>query len=122
MARLAALLLISVAFCAYADARDPVATQEIEYLISSVESTHGVTFVRNGTSYDAKKAASHLRRKLNYAGSHVRTAEDFIRLCASKSSVSGKPYEVRFDDGRVMSSESYLTGLLAEYRKSHHAS
>lgn len=122
MVRLIALALVGLAVNAYADAPAPNAHEEIDYLISSVESMQGVSFVRNGVSYDAKRAADHLRRKLKYAGSHIKTAEDFIRLCASRSSVSGKPYELKFDDGRVMTSESYLKGKLAEYRKSHQAS
>jgi len=31
-------------------------------------------------------------RKLREAGERIESAEDFIRLCASRSSVSGKPY------------------------------
>ena len=117
--RLAAIVLASLPLDAFAAAPDPNASQEIEYLISSVEHMQDATFVRNGVSYDARKAASHLRMKLKYAGSNVKSAEDFIRMCASRSSISGKPYELRFADGRVMTSESYFTGKLAEYRKSH---
>lgn len=119
MLRLVALVFGSLAFDAFASAPAPNGPQEIEYLISSVESMQGVSFVRNGVSYDPKRAANHLRHKLKIAGSNVKSAEDFIRLCASKSSISGKPYELKFDDGRIVTSESYFTSTLAEYRRSH---
>ncbi len=88
---------------------------KIAYLIASVETLQHAQFVRNGTAYDAKAAANHLRLKLRMAGSRVATADDFIRLCASASSVSGLPYQIRFADGRVVSSEVYLRQKLAEF-------
>ena len=91
--------------------------QEIQYLIMSVQSLHDATFERNGSSYDAARAADHLRRKLKYAGSRVKSAEDFISLCATASSASGKPYEIHFSDGRTVTSAAFLRDRLAEYRK-----
>jgi hypothetical protein len=38
----------------------------------------------------------------------VKTAEDFIRLCGSKSSVSGKAYRIRFSDGTAMDTETFF--------------
>lgn len=58
-----------------------------------------------------------MRTKLRIAGSHVKTAEDFIRYCASESSVSGKPYEIRFPDGRVVYSADFLRQKLREFDK-----
>jgi hypothetical protein len=45
----------------------------------------------------------------------VETADDFIRLCASKSSVSGKPYMIRLPDGKTIKSEEYFRKKLKEY-------
>ncbi len=92
----------------------------IDYLIATVETLQGAQFIRNGTSYDAKAAADHMRLKLRAAGSRVGTAEDFIRLCASVSSISGKPYLIKFADGRMMSSEAYLRQKLAEFPAEQH--
>src|SRR5271156_6047855 len=99
-----------------AQAAEPTSVegQKINYLIASIETLQGAQFIRNGTAYDAKSAANHLRLKVRNAGSRVATAEDFIRLCASVSSISGTPYQIRFADGRVVSSEAYLRGKLAE--------
>jgi hypothetical protein len=93
----------------------PVQSARIEYLISTIESLPSAQFIRNGASYSAKAAADHLRLKLRNAGSRVRSAEDFIRYCASQSSISGLPYRIRFSDGQVISSGDYLRQMLADY-------
>lgn len=92
----------------YAYAQDSSETVKIRYLIGSVETLKGVTFIRNGAEYDAKKAADHLRLKLTAAGDRVKTVEDFIRLCASKSSKSGEAYRMRFPDGTTLDSEVFF--------------
>jgi Family of unknown function (DUF5329) len=88
--------------------------QKIEHLIQSVEQMKNAKFVRNGVEYDAKAAGEHLRMKLRAAGKNVKTADDFIRLCAAKSSVSGKPYQIKFGDGKVVTSEAFLRRKLKE--------
>jgi hypothetical protein len=93
--------------------QDNIEKKKIEFLISSVENLEGAKFIRNGTEYDGKKAAEHLRMKLQHA--LVQTADDFIRLCASKSSVTGKPYMIRFSDGKTIKSEEYFRDKLKEY-------
>lgn len=107
-----------LSFAAFAHAADATSleSQKIAYLIDSVQTLQGAQFIRNGTAYNAKQAADHLRLKLRMAGSRVVTADDFIRLCASASSVSGIPYQIRFPDGRVVSSEAYLRQKLAEFK------
>jgi hypothetical protein len=49
--------------------------------------------------------------------SHCETAEDFIKLCGAKSSQSGKPYQIRFKDGKVVSSGQFLRQELKEFEK-----
>jgi len=100
---------------AYAGNLTPLEARRIEYLIAAIETLTNAQFVRNGTAYDAKDAADHLRLKLRAAGSRVATAEDFIRLCASVSSVSGLPYQIKFADGLTITSEAFLRQKLAEF-------
>jgi hypothetical protein len=88
--------------------------KKIEYLIRSVEQTSNAKFIRNGKTYDAHAAAAHLREKLRAGEGRIRTADDFIRYCASGSSVTGKPYQIRFDDGKVLTSEQFLRAKLRE--------
>ena len=115
MRGLLCLLILSISAFAHAAGSRSLEGQKIDYLIASVETLQGAQFIRNGTAYNAKAAADHLRLKLRMAGSRVATADDFIRLCASASSVSGTPYQIRFSDGRVVSSEVYLRLKLAEF-------
>lgn len=99
----------------YAYAQDSSEAAKIRYLIGSVEALQGVTFLRNGGEYDARKAAAHLRLKLKTAGNRVKTAEDFIRLCGSKSSVSGEAYRMRFPDGTTMYAEAFFRERLKTF-------
>jgi hypothetical protein len=82
-------------------APDPAAEKaKIEFLLKAVaEST--VTFVRNDTEYDGTKAAEHLRAKWRGAGGEIKTARQFIEFCATKSSMSGKAYEIILADRKT---------------------
>jgi len=116
MRGLLCLLILSMSAVAHAADSASLEGRKIDFLIASIETLQGAQFIRNGTSYGAKAAADHLRLKLRMAGSRVATAEDFIRLCASASSVSGTPYQIRLTDGRVVSSEAFLRQKLAEFK------
>jgi uncharacterized short protein YbdD (DUF466 family) len=111
IAVLAILALCSGVVCA----RDTGETKKIDFLISSVENLKGTKFIRNGSEYTGKEAAEHLRMKLKNAGKRVQTAEDFIRLCASKSYISGKPYTIRTSDGKTVTSEDFFREKLRKY-------
>ena len=108
--------ILSISAFAHATDSTSLEGRKIDFLITSIETLQGAQFIRNGTAYSAKDAADHLRLKLRSAGSRVSTAEDFIRLCASVSSVSGTPYQIRFTDGRAVTSETYLRHKLAEFK------
>jgi hypothetical protein len=82
--------------------------QKIEALIHSVEVLPGAHFIRNGSSYEGKAAADHLRTKRNYAGDRIKTAIDFITCCASKSSMSGQPYRIQYANGTTVDAEVYF--------------
>lgn len=89
--------------------------QKIAYLINSVATLKDAAFIRNGTAYDAARAAEHMRLKLRFAGSRVKTAGDFIVYCGTGSLVSGIKYSIRFHDGRTIDSATFLRDKLAEY-------
>ena len=93
---------------AFIAAPAPSDAQTIEALIQAVASLQGATFIRNGTEHTPKEAADHLRLKWRNAGRRVKTAPDFIRTCASGSSLSGKPYELRLRDGRTVRTSDWL--------------
>jgi hypothetical protein len=117
MARLLAIAFLTLAVGANADDRSPAENARIEHLLGIVASLHDAQFIRNGTSYDSAAAVKHLRLKLRAAGLRIKTAEDFISECASASSVSGRPYEIRFSDGQVVLSADFLRQKLLEFDK-----
>lgn len=78
----------------------PQTADEIRGLLEFVEQSD-CRFIRNGAEYSGPRARAHLERKLDYLESknRVKSAEDFIDLAATKSSMSGRTYEVRCSDG-----------------------
>ena len=96
---------------------NPIEREKIDYLISSIEKLPNAEFIRNGTTYDASAAGDHLRLKLKQGQSKIKTVEDFIKYCASTSSVSGEPYKIRYSDGHVVTSEVFLREKLAEFQR-----
>jgi len=101
-------------------ARDTREQQRIDYLLQSLTSLKGAVFIRNGTEYDAAKARAHLESKLAYGGEGVKTAEQFITYCATQSSMSHKPYQIRLSDGRTVTSATFFIGKLKEYDERAH--
>ena len=108
-----ALLALSVANVALATP-DTKAQGEIEYLLSFVQQS-SCEFIRNGASYDASAARDHLAHKLGNIRQRIRTAEDFIRYAASKSSLTGRPYQVNCH-GQEQLASLWLTDALARRR------
>jgi hypothetical protein len=113
------ILLIAIAACLLFYGMAYAATQsendKIQYLITSVENLDGAKFIRNGSEHLPKDAADHLRMKLQKAGKRVKTVDDFIKLCASQSYLSGEPYQIRFADGKTVKTADYFRGLLKQY-------
>ena len=89
----AALLTLSAAVQAAPTAQ---AKREIQGLMDAL-STSSCEFQRNGTWHGRDEARKHLQRKYDYLLKKdlVDTAEQFIERAASKSSISGRAYQVR---------------------------
>ena len=91
--------------------------QKIEVLLASIGRLQGAVFIRNGSEYSAAQAVDHLRYKWKHAGKQVKTAEDFIVLCATKSSMSGLTYRIRLADGKTVDSAVFFLAELAKLKK-----
>ena len=87
----------------------PQEQSRIERLIRVVELRTDMKFIRNGSEYDCSAAAKFLRGKLEAMGREVTSARDFIERIASKSSMSGEPYHVKFADGKTMLAGQFLS-------------
>lgn len=97
-------------------ARQPVPLQQtIDHLLDTV-SQSGLTFRRNGKSFTATEAARHMHKKYEHFRDDIGSVEDFIRLCATRSLVSGKPYTLVDKDGHELATGDWLTRALLEYR------
>jgi hypothetical protein len=100
-----------------ADPLPPAAKAEVTALLDKLTAS-SCQFNRNGDWHSAAEAKSHLERKLSYLEDKnlVKTAEQFIDLGASKSSMSGKPYLVRCGGAAPVESKTWLTRELALVR------
>lgn len=112
---IAAALLISS--LASAQAPPPATAHEVDRLFSALRQSN-CEFSRNGSWYNAQKASEHLQRKYDYLVKKglVTSTESFIDLAATKSSMSGKPYQVRCGKAASVSSQAWFTNKLHELR------
>ena len=108
-------VLLAYAFAIPVRAEAPAAEkQKIEALLTQVGGLAGAKFIRNGSDYDATTAVKFLRGKWSRDDAEIKTAKDFIAKAATGSSTTGKPYMIRFKDGREVACADYLKGELAK--------
>ena len=81
--------------------------EKIQALIRTVEARKDLQFIRLDVAHSAREAANVLRIKLAFAGDRVKTVDDFIDHVATATQ-SGKPYYVRYPDGREVTSAEFL--------------
>ena len=90
--------------------------QTIQYLLTFVENSRCL-FFRNNKAHTAQEAAAHMQRKYEHFKDEIKTPEDFIRLAATKSLMTGKLYYVKLPDGKKITSEAWLLQALKAYRQ-----
>lgn len=114
--------LFSVSMClttgAAIAAAPAQAQSEIKHLLEFVQES-GCRFNRSGTWYSSEDARQHLQMKYEYLVKRdwVNSAEDFIERAASKSSMSGRAYQVQCHKAKAVPSAQWLTTELLRYRK-----
>ena len=86
--------------------------KKIESLISGVEQMTDAAFIRNGKKYNAAAAAEFLRRKWKSRQAEIHSAVEFIDKVGSFSSKSGKPYSIRWPDGKERLSSEFFRAQL----------
>jgi len=90
--------------------------QTIAFLLHRIE-TADATFIRNGQTHTPQEAVAHVRAKYEHFKGQIKTPEDFIRLAATKSLLTGQPYLVRTRDGKEMPLNAWLSNALREHRE-----
>ena len=107
------LVVVLALFCVSVVAQQPLTEQQkIDHLISFIRNLNGSAFIRNGQEHTAQAAADHLQMKREKAGSHIKTAQDFIDKVASKSTISGELYMIKFANGKMFPSQMVLSNEL----------
>jgi hypothetical protein len=109
------LLLLIALLPALCFARDAKEQARIEFLIREVETSRGLTFIRNGSEHDGPAAARHLRRKLDHGGERMKTAEQFVQYCATESSITKRRYQVRTADGETVDAAAFFEQRLRDF-------
>lgn len=121
IARIAITALMTLFVLAFAtqeaksDGGEENTEQVVAHLIEEVARSN-LIFIRNGERHSSMEAAKHLLRKYKHLKSRIESPEDFIRLCASKSLISGEPYLVVTPQGTV-TVERWLREILEDYRR-----
>jgi hypothetical protein len=96
---------------AYADTQ-----KEIAHLLDFVANT-ACKYERNGTLYSGIEAQGHIKRKYQYFMDKIKSAEDFIKYSATRSTMSGENYKILCVDMPVQNSADWLLEELKEFRQ-----
>jgi Family of unknown function (DUF5329) len=108
-------LIWSMAAYAGAESGNENPADAINYLLTYVKNSDCI-FIRNGREHTAKAAVAHMQRKYEHFKDEIKSPEDFIRLAATKSLMTGKPYFIETPDGTKLESENWLLEALEIYR------
>ena len=89
--------------------------QEIDHLLQFVEHTD-CKYERNGKSHAGPEAVEHIKNKYRYFKNDIDSAETFVELSATKSTMSGKYYLVHCPGRPTVKSQTWLLEELNNYR------
>ncbi|SRR6056297_763514 len=90
---------------------------KIDLLLTKIEKSN-LVFIRNGREYSSLRSREHLEYKLSRAGDRINTARKFIQHIASRSSLTGIPYYVRYPNGKKLKTSTWLLQQLKLIEKS----
>lgn len=108
--------LLSFLLCYNSIAAQADYKTEIAHLLEYLKTTQ-CTYIRNGTSHKGTEAFTHIKKKYDYFKNDISSAEDFIRLSATKSTMSGSKYYIKCAGSPKMESGVWLLQELEKYRK-----
>ena len=89
---------------------------EIQHLLTYLKNS-GCQMERNGSKHDAQEAVEHIQKKYDYYKDDIKTTEDFIERSASRSSLSGRAYQVLCPGEEARPTADWLKEELERYRK-----
>jgi hypothetical protein len=89
---------------------------EVDHLLDFIKASP-CPMERNGKRYTGIEAAGHIEFKYDYFRDEILSTEDFIRLAATKSEMSGKFYLIHCAGEDTRKIGDWLTEELNRYRK-----
>jgi hypothetical protein len=107
----ALVVLVQAPLAVQVHAAQMTEQEKIDALLHDIEVHNDLRFLRLGSIHSSTEAAQMLRIKLRFAGSRVKTANQFIDRIASATE-SGSTYYVIYPDGRKVASRDFLRGEL----------
>lgn len=95
----------------------PAVALEVAHLFDYL-ATSECTFIRNGRVHTAQEAVAHLERKYHHLLERglITSAEAFIEGAASRSSLTGRAYQVACPGEAVQESAAWFAAELARLR------
>jgi hypothetical protein len=111
------IIIVSILCCFAwpAVAGDEHLQAEIDYLIKSIQNSD-CAFIRNGKAHSSAEAIEHILKKYDHFKDKIKTTEDFIDYCASKSLLSNRPYQIKCPDQDVIESRLWFLEELKQFR------
>ena len=88
---------------------------EIDHLLNYVKKTE-CHYIRNGSVHSGTEAEKHIKAKYDHYKDEIKTAEDFVRLSATKSMMSGSKYYIECPSSPKVESSKWLLAELKRYR------
>jgi len=88
---------------------------EIDHLITYIQNSN-CKFIRNGKAHTPDEAIEHILKKYDHFEDKIKTTEDFIDFCASKSILSKKPYKIGCPDQELVESKHWFLEELKRFR------
>ena len=88
---------------------------EIDHLIEYVKASD-CQFIRNSKAHTPDEAVEHMMKKYDHFEDRIKTAEDFIEYCASKSILSRQPYKIGCPGQEVVDSRDWFLQELERFR------
>jgi Family of unknown function (DUF5329) len=114
------LALIAVTTLTAAPTHTESLDQSVAYLLDYIANSHAV-FIRNGVRHTPAEAVAHIKDKAAYFKDKIKTPEDFIRLAASSSLLTGSPYLVIPPGRKEMRLDLWLSEALRAHRAATHS-
>ncbi|MGI0117448.1 DUF5329 family protein [Zooshikella sp. RANM57] len=93
----------------------PEQQTEINHLVDFVRNS-ACLMERNGAKHSSTEAASHILKRYDYFRDEINNTEDFILMTASRSTITGKDYQVLCPNHAPLRAQDWLLAELDKFR------